>query len=151
MASEEEQEELLSLSEASSSFSTSTSATRPIVAVVFGLPGAGKTSLCKALISLTSASASSPSTLLKKRLQVEHVCFDDIEQELLSKNPTSSSSSTSFSPEVWHQTRNIGYQRVESLIEDTTSRDTTVVVLVDDNMYYFSMRHKFFNLARKRS
>jgi len=52
-----------------------------------------------------------------------------------------------FDYDIWQQARRDVYETVVTLI----SSPNTCVVILDDNMYYRSMRYQYYQLARKRN
>ena len=48
------------------------------------------------------------------------------------------------------ETSDCHFESFELFLQSLTHReDGTIVILIDDNMYYGSMRHKYYQLARK--
>lgn len=141
--------------------------TNVALVLLVGLPGAGKSTVCKKL-----------SYYLKKRcvaktLCILHVCFDDIiplsVQRKFVELKQSDKQNHSES-ETWKNARGIVLSKVDELVKCLKTRsqntcllsffnlsnaviesDASYVVLLDDNFYYRSMRYEYFQLARKHS
>ena len=108
--------------------------------VLCGLPGAGKSTLCRTLRDSMDVLFEAPSP------KIWHVCFDDVENSL-----AASSQAESFSAEVWQKSRKKAHEAVERLLSKNCAAGSgnRHLILVDDNMYYRSMRHSMFQLARQ--
>ena len=64
-----------------------------------------------------------------------HIEFDDIEDKL----------NKGFTASVWKESRQIAFNKARDLlIEPPTS---PIIILLDDNFYYKSMRKSFYKLA----
>jgi len=69
------------------------------------------------------------------------VSFDDVEAALMQG---------SFDPATWHTARNQVYNSVVQHLSSLTAQNSApTVLLLDDNMYYRSMRFSYYQLARK--
>lgn len=131
-----------------------------------GLPGAGKSSLCKELFeSLENRANSSALCLI-------HVCFDElIPLDLQEKFVLIKQSKLEDEVEgaSWKSTRRDVYNKIDRLveclrndiidldifklfgIEEKQDANVDQVILLDDNFYYRSMRYEYFQLARKHN
>jgi len=104
-----------------------------VICVLVGLPGSGKSTLCSHLMAEARGNA------------VLHVEFDAVEHELLlmeEKHPQKRL-------EVWHRARDVAFEKVEEFLESNSTPGK--IVLVDDNMYYQSMRMPYLQLARRKN
>ncbi|KRZ66754.1 Transmembrane protein 98 [Trichinella papuae] len=128
------------------------------LAIVFGIPACGKTSLCKRIIDFFNAEESNRSDV-----HVAHICYDEILQSKLCTNQ-------------WKSMRNMILDSVDAVAVGLNSRDayvkpvgvdadiwnkivllvpnfdakwSRIIFLIDDNMYYRSMRYSYYRLARK--
>ncbi|KAL1286231.1 L-seryl-tRNA(Sec) kinase [Trichinella pseudospiralis] len=128
------------------------------LAIVFGIPACGKTSLCKRIVDFFNAEESNGSDV-----HVAHICYDEILESKLCTNQ-------------WKSTRNMILDSVDAVAVGLNSRgayvkpagvdadiwnkiillvpnfDATwsrIIFLIDDNMYYRSMRFSYYRLARK--
>jgi tRNA uridine 5-carbamoylmethylation protein Kti12 len=140
-------------------------ATNVLLVVLSGLPAAGKSSLCHAIAERLPQQSSELTQLLhtskSTQLCVHHVCFDEVffssdqkaaaattTEEKKKRKPTT----TAFSPASW---RGMRRHVLETL--DTTQlpawkkeeKHVFHIVLIDDNMYYRSMREVYRKLARR--
>jgi len=126
------------------------------IILVCGLPGVGKSSICRILLKKLSDIVSSLNGCLA------HVEFDDIfrrlqtSSEAYSSHMTSSISSETFDSILWKHSRRIAFEYVENLIKDLSPAPSTQpsqfdchFIIVDDNFFYKSMRVPFFRLAQK--
>lgn len=75
---------------------------RTALVVLCGLPGAGKTSLCRAL-------AAHMETEQNCKIACNHVCFDDVLQDMLTDGQ-------GFSPELWRAGRQAALHRIQRLL-----------------------------------
>lgn len=161
------------------------------LALVFGLPGAGKTSLCRSLLAhglVTSCGPNAqnkcsyhdvPSLDYSRNCTFVHVCYDDIisptEQRKLaySAQKLDSEGNGLQVTNKWKLAREAVAKTVNHLVEVIT-RDTLdavqllalvkdygfktnltkadpvtglFVILIDDNLYYRSMRHAYYSMA----
>uniref|UniRef100_A0A6T1G554 L-seryl-tRNA(Sec) kinase n=1 Tax=Alexandrium monilatum TaxID=311494 RepID=A0A6T1G554_9DINO len=104
--------------------------------LVCGLPGCGKTSFCKVLL----ARAAEDPCLLGSNAEWHHICYDEIEADL--RGPAGD-----FDPSAWQAARERCMQEAERLLAERAQR---AVLLLDDNMYYRSMRKRWYHFARER-
>ena len=94
------------------------------VVLLCGLPGSGKSTL----IEKVKGS-------LPEELSLKVVCYDDMWEHV-----------TSFQPDAWKQNRLVLFDRVATYLKDDTH--PIDVIVVDDNMFYRSMRKKYHRLCR---
>ncbi len=111
---------------------------RKAILVLMGLPASGKTTL---------------STVLAKSLTEFHVHVVTYDQEVsLEKQKELVDKATSNEDEqVWKRERKAILAKVDQyLISDSDNKeDKDLVVVIDDNNYYSSMRYEYHQLARK--
>jgi len=105
--------------------------------LVCGLPGCGKSTFCRELL----ARATREPELLGFTSVWHHMSYDAMEAELRG--------TASFTPECWQAAR----QRVAEAVSDllATCSGGRMVILLDDNMYYRSMRKQWYHFARDRN
>ena len=108
-----------------------TEAPRACLVLVCGLPGSGKTSFSRELVAQGGLGA-----------EWLHVCYDEVEHAMRADRDK-------FDPEQWRQARVEVARRVRSMLE-APSEESRVIVL-DDNMYYRSMRKQWYHLCREIS
>lgn len=131
--------------------------------IVCGLPGVGKTSFTRKLISQCA---------FYEGLECVHLEYDEFEKQERSQKKTltpdspTQSSQTSFDSSAWKSAR----ERIEDLVEQILSGSMQtnnpvlknsnnyshesksaqqLFIFLDDNMYYHSMRNTFFKLCQK--
>ncbi|KAG1708413.1 hypothetical protein DVH05_025092 [Phytophthora capsici] len=112
-----------------------------VLVLVCGLPGAGKTTLVKQLVA-TACSISS-------RLH-ERISFDDLYEQ----HVTAEGKPGEFDPEKWKMCQQDMLKRVSNRLKeqnDPVHRNecNQLVLLVDDNFQYRSLRKRFFHLTAK--
>eukprot|EP00933_Yihiella_yeosuensis_P041726 TRINITY_DN3612_c1_g5_i2.p1 TRINITY_DN3612_c1_g5~~TRINITY_DN3612_c1_g5_i2.p1 ORF type:complete len:327 (-),score=73.61 TRINITY_DN3612_c1_g5_i2:187-1167(-) len=113
--------------------------------LVCGLPGCGKSTFCKSLI----ARAEQEKQLLGA-CQWRHLCYDEVEMELRGQG------STHFDPDTWRESRVKAAQAIAEIFEnheksnESLDEKERLIVLLDDNMYYRSMRKQWYHFARKK-
>lgn len=119
----------------------------PEVAVVLlvGLPGSGKSTLCRALLERQCPD-----------FDIVHLEVDtwlpDPSRASVTPIDVSPPSSTEGEDQIaisWKSQRESILSRVRAQVEQRPSAERSLVVLVDDNMYYRSMRYSVYQLARK--
>ncbi|KAK9813223.1 hypothetical protein WJX72_010984 [[Myrmecia] bisecta] len=110
--------------------------------VLCGLPAAGKTTIA---IALAAAAAG-------QSVKTEVVCFDDAHPQ---GTGSSESAIQAFDPTLWKASRQAAICKVQQLLSAPHTASSTdgasggqLLVIVDDNMQYRSMRHECFKLAR---
>ena len=101
------------------------------IVLLVGLPGAGKTTFAK-ILSQANAAASCATVSFDEVLPLE-------EQKALS-------TAVSSSGNKWKLARQDMKDRVR---KEMAERNDDVIVFVDDNNYYRSMRHEYYQLARE--
>eukprot|EP00928_Gymnodinium_smaydae_P070878 TRINITY_DN54624_c0_g1_i1.p1 TRINITY_DN54624_c0_g1~~TRINITY_DN54624_c0_g1_i1.p1 ORF type:complete len:329 (-),score=62.96 TRINITY_DN54624_c0_g1_i1:48-1034(-) len=117
-----------------------------VLVIVAGLPGCGKTSFCRELLARLDKGDDLGSGLASASWH--HICYDKIEAELRGSNAT-------FDPATWKAARERASDMVGKLLEGSKGAGIDgaprrCVVLLDDNMYYRSMRKQWYHLARER-
>jgi O-phosphoseryl-tRNA(Sec) kinase len=115
---------------------------RAMLLVLCGLPGAGKTTLARRLASsLTDGPA-------QVQAEVRHCSFDSVYF-----GGDDGGSEAEAPPEFelgrWRQSRAQALAQVERLIAESRAPTSSSLVVVDDNMYYRSMRHQCYLIAKK--
>lgn len=127
------------------------------VVLLCGLPAVGKSTFARLLkrvlpekLPQLCSFFASPATL-----EVVHVECDEIFARVFQDDTSNKSKvdaeRTHESSGAWKAVRNVAYQQVEELLQRTaaeTSSQCYTLIIVDDNMYYQSMRAPFRNLAR---
>jgi len=103
--------------------------TSPFVVVLCGLPGSGKTSLAMEITS----------SLKNFNFDTNHICFDQIEQSL-------GNTEINWDVNIWRTTREKVYEQVKELLVENGQKAR--VIILDDNMYYRSMRYTYYKLAK---
>jgi len=129
--------------------------------LLVGLPGCGKTSLCKKLLLNKDSKYS--------KLVFIHVSFDDhiplVNQEkfaIMRQNKDNVDND-----DTWKNARSMLLTSVEEMVKALKSRtvnevtkkfinidevnDQQFIVLLDDNFYYKSMRYEYYQMARRQS
>lgn len=110
------------------------------VLVMVGLPGSGKTQLAQLL-------ATEMQLLLGQAADVRRIVFDDIYKAMSDERGLSD-----FDPMLWHESREKAFDMVDHFLETEPPADTLCrIAIVDDNMYYRSMRNRFYRLAKHRA
>lgn len=109
---------------------------RVALVLVCGLPGCGKSSFCKALV----ARLEEEPDLLGRKAEVHHICYDNIETELRSVN-------SEFDPSSWQAARARAAEVVRERLYTKCARN--MILLLDDNMYYRSMRKHWYHFAQQ--
>mmetsp|Transcript_14902 Transcript_14902/g.28927 ORF Transcript_14902/g.28927 Transcript_14902/m.28927 type:complete len:313 (+) Transcript_14902:398-1336(+) len=107
-----------------------------VIGVLVGVPGAGKSELCRKL------QISGDQNEVSVRV-VEFDALEDAEKGDFGRE------TAKFEAQMWHVARQEGIRRVEGALQDAKDSKRKVLVLVDDNMYYQSMRVPFRQLAQK--
>ena len=110
-------------------------AEKQAVVVLCGLPGAGKTTLAKRLIAHWRSC---------RHFQVIHVEFDQVERQVLAANPEDSQ----WTSDGWREGRAKAIAMVEASLKGEIQNSAKAkVLIVDDNMYYRSMRARIRKIA----
>ncbi|OQS00753.1 hypothetical protein THRCLA_05870 [Thraustotheca clavata] len=107
--------------------------TNAIIVLLCGLPGAGKSTLSKYILQAFSSS-----------YDIDYLCFDTI-------FANTSKDSTEFVPEQWQSSISSIYLHVQQSLQEHIQSTTLTkkIFLLDDNMYYRSMRKKYYQLCRQ--
>jgi len=140
--------------------------------VFCGLPAAGKTTIARRLVQFLQQ-RDVGERRVTPAIRVHHVCFDDIEADLIVDSSTETPDSpATFEPTIWKAARERAYTQIEELLqsrqdssgppkegcflagepsgrqtEDSTNTEYHLII-ADDNMYYRSMRRSLFLRAR---
>lgn len=105
---------------------------RYCICVVMGLPGSGKTTTCKFFID------TSHTDLAEKDTEIVYFCFDELAKQFQAKKST------------YKEFRNQVYEYIEDNLNKLLPiTDRRFVLLLDDIMYYRSMRRVYYNLCKK--
>ena len=140
---------------------------RPLLLLLCGLPGAGKSTFARALVraseaSLPSAPETPTPTLFFTATRVHHVCFDKLYTARTSRT------AASFDRDAWHACRREALQTTEILVRQVinasrkhaASGDASAgaiapewrtVICIDDNMHLRSMRKPYLRLAQQHA
>ena len=109
-----------------------------IVVCAMGLPGCGKTSLCKGVCESIELMDHIRLLTRSDSCVIRTISFDDIEARL-----RASTGGKSFVPAAWRDARTRISDEVDALRENSASESPTTLLLLDDNFYYKSMRKRF--------
>jgi hypothetical protein len=85
----------------------------PLLVVLCGLPGSGKSTLCQLLCSNLPQQLSSRLHISEANISVHHICLDDV---LATELQRAGTPSNSFDVKIWHKSREIAHQEVQKLI-----------------------------------
>ena len=108
------------------------------VVCVMGLPGAGKSTLCRSLVGLKAFSSFLRSIVPDgMAVEIEWISFDAIEASLRPRG------TVEFDETVWHETRNRAQDIVNQYRSNEVLDNLFRIILLDDNFYYSSMRRRF--------
>ena len=117
-----------------------------------GLPGAGKSTLTRALAAHLDRDGPGGSL----GVRVTRVAFDDIERRLASERAASSShpdapapEPAGFDPALWRAARAEAFAALERALADDPNDPRPHLVVADDNFYYAGMRYQCHRLARR--
>ena len=141
--------------------------------LLIGLPGVGKTTFCNKLKAFLSEN----NTISKLDYGVLHICYDELlplskqkemvltakKEDTLSNAEKSHENFKTFRKNILSMTDQIirNLKQKSELKEtdeitksiksqyDKVSHNVNVIILIDDNNYYQSMRYEYFQIARK--
>jgi len=109
---------------------------KKVVVLFCGLPGSGKTTFAEKL-----------EVALKEKVDVERIEFDAFENEVRKAcNPSTSTPWGDLDAQYWKKSRKLCMEEAKRKLKNAK---TDFVLLLDDNMYYKSMRYKIVQLARE--
>ena len=107
------------------------------IILLCGLPGVGKSTFAKMFNDFG----------LNEK--IVHVEFDSVFGNELKTSQYEIEKQVPFDAEIWKKSRKKAFDLVESMISGSDGE--YIIVLVDDNFYYSSMRYPFFKLAKRRN
>jgi O-phosphoseryl-tRNA(Sec) kinase len=136
--------------------------TQICLVVFIGLPGSGKTTLCRALVEFFKTSCKSPSDILHHTIPI---CYDLLIPADVFRYQDESRQWKEARSSVVNYVKNIvlylkGLEelnmmnslevavREELLKIVQNEKKTRVYIIIDDNMYYHSMRYEYYRLAK---
>jgi O-phosphoseryl-tRNA(Sec) kinase len=136
--------------------------TQICLVVFIGLPGSGKTTLCRALVEFFKTSCKSPSGILH---HIIPICYDELIPADVFRYQDESCQWKDARRGVVNYVKNIVFclkgleelnmmnslkvaVREELLKIVQNEKKTRVYIIVDDNMYYRSMRYEYYQLAK---
>jgi tRNA uridine 5-carbamoylmethylation protein Kti12 len=101
------------------------------IILLCGLPGSGKSTLCQKLVQ--SLSCESKYIL----------CVDDIEKSF--------QRGETWSADAWHASKKHAYAEAKRILSASvgSKENENLVILVDDNFYYKSMRRRYYQLCQE--
>lgn len=114
-----------------------------MILVMCGLPGAGKSYWASRLHS-SAISRKGGETRFDD--DVRHVDFDAVEAGLLREG---SGKDNSNRIDTWHSARVMALEQAQDILLEEVAERHRVVVVLDDNMYYASMRREAYQLAAR--
>jgi tRNA uridine 5-carbamoylmethylation protein Kti12 len=103
-----------------------------LIVLLCGLPGSGKSSVAAGLAMRDELAAS-----------LRIVDFDILERSLLART-----ADDKWDPYTWHQSRIAAFDNVGVMLRVDVG-SCPRIILLDDNMYYKSMRQPYKSLARE--
>lgn len=106
------------------------------IVVTVGLPASGKSAACRALLAASA---------VRTDVRVEHVEFD---AHLSDWSFDNDDSDDGHAAGAWKAARARLAESVETRVVAAESDEALLVLLVDDNMYYESMRRPYWHMAR---
>lgn len=119
-----------------------------VLLLVCGLPGAGKSTLAHHVAATAHASPA----LHSRQCVIELLSFDE-----LFVHAASSDNDSKFDPAVWKQCQRLMAERVRAWHHSALTHQQSdasrrqLVLLVDDNFQYRSLRKRFAHLAAERA
>jgi predicted kinase len=121
------------------------------IALICGLPGSGKSTLARRLIRQAELRPGSSADASRSRVDAKVLCFDELERERDVSEFAMLATADGVPPEVlrWRWSRKVAFERVNDLVA-SRPEGSALLLLLDDNFYYRSMRHTYFQLARER-
>lgn len=108
------------------------------IVVLCGIPGVGKSTFSVKLRNVLNSSFESNLCAI--------VEFDNLFE---TNQNEEKSNSIIFDPNLWQNTRMQSLLSTESEIQRCINDNEDRIIIIDDNMYYRSMRRSFFQIARK--
>jgi tRNA uridine 5-carbamoylmethylation protein Kti12 len=119
-----------------------------VLVLLCGLPGAGKSTLARSVASALGSHGEIQSKFAAEtgsEPRVKIVSFDEVEERIAEELADGASvDAEELQLEAWRRSRKEATHEVECAL-----RDGANVVVVDDNLYYRSMRYTFCQLARR--
>ena len=134
---------------------------RMLLVLLCGLPGAGKTTLAKHLQQSMSSKAIAeqifPAHAHKTPNSFHHICYDQHLLRHLSGSrfqvqgkDKDDAAQLQFDAGKWKSSREAAFRETEALMsEHAQSKSGHCLLCVDDNLFYRSMRFKFYKMARR--
>ncbi|KAG2392651.1 hypothetical protein C9374_011376 [Naegleria lovaniensis] len=106
-----------------------------VVCLLYGLPASGKSSVAK---------------LLEEKLKNLNFIVERLEYDQVLRNHQEQKNIMDFSSELWKESRQVVEKQTIELVENYLSSqdDKSMVIILDDNFYYKSMRHEFVQICR---
>ena len=139
------------------------SESKVLLMVLIGLPASGKSTLSRYLqtanlVQMLAIKPSEDAASKSQTVKVHVICFDELlaTASKASTDQKADVSPNSFDPAVWRSSRRTAFELTERTVQTLTeaaAKASSVehhLVLIDDNMFYRSMRKDFVQLARKR-
>uniref|UniRef100_A0A5S6Q9E5 L-seryl-tRNA(Sec) kinase n=1 Tax=Trichuris muris TaxID=70415 RepID=A0A5S6Q9E5_TRIMR len=128
---------------------------RLAIVVLIGLPGAGKTFLCRRIIDIFEMDDGIG------KVDVMHVCYDDIIQDWKNQHDVRreilecvrSFCNSAAAIRLLERPVTVSdstWRHFEITARLRVSANSRIIILIDDNMHLRSMRHSFYLLARER-
>jgi len=119
-----------------------------MILILCGLPGAGKSHWARRLQASASSSRKEEETGSGCDDEVRHVEFDAVESGLLREASDNDDDDNPL--DTWHRARVMALEQAEAILrEEAAERRRRLVLVLDDNMYYVSMRRESYQLAAR--